>query len=153
MSPEEEQRIVQAMADTMLPRAGTSKRINSRDKGARAEREAAELLFMHLGVKAYRLRTPGEDADRGDLGGVPNTTIEVKNRDSLTSSLAGLEQCERAQERNGHDFGATLIRRPGGRWMVCLTPAQFAALWREATGVNHPDVAMRSYWPPEAIVP
>jgi hypothetical protein len=107
--------------------------INSRDKGARAEREAAELLFLHLGIKAYRLRTPGEDADRGDLGGVPNTTIEVKNRDSLTSSLAGLEQCERAQERNGHDFGATLIRRPGGRWMVCLTPAQFAALWREAT--------------------
>ena len=115
--------------------------INSRDKGARAEREAADLLWMHLGVKPYRLRTPGEDADRGDLGGVPNTTIEVKNRDSLTSSLAGLEQCERAQERNGHDFGATLIRRPGGRWFVALTPAQFAALWRLASGLRRDGAA------------
>ena len=115
--------------------------INSRDKGARAEREAADLLWMHLGVKPYRLRTPGEDADRGDLGGVPNTTIEVKNRDSLTSSLAGLEQCERAQARNGHDFGATLIRRPGGRWFVALTPAQFADLWRLASGLRRDGAA------------
>jgi Holliday junction resolvase len=106
--------------------------INSRDKGDRGEREAIGVLWDHLGVKAFRLRTPGEGADRGDLGGVPNTTIEVKNRDSLTSSLAGLEQCERAQERNGHNFGATLIRRPGGRWMVVQTLPQFAALWREA---------------------
>jgi hypothetical protein len=108
--------------------------INSRDKGDRGEREAIGVLFEHLGVRAFRLRTPGEGADRGDLGGVPNTTIEVKARNDLSSSLAGLDQCERAQALNGHDFGACLIRRPGGRWFVAMTVPQWAAMWREATG-------------------
>ena len=115
--------------------------INSRDKGARAEREAADLLWMHLGVKPYRLRTPGEDADRGDLGGVPNTTIEVKNRDSLTSSLECLAQCQRAQERNGDDFGFSLIRRPGGLWFAAQTIPQLADMWRVASGLRRDGAA------------
>lgn len=110
--------------------------INSRRKGDRGEREAINLLYAHLGIKTRRLRTPGEDADGGDLVGLPNTTIEVKSRAELSSSLAGLDQCERAQERNGHDFGACLIRRPGGQWMVAMTVAQFSALWREAQPIN-----------------
>jgi len=115
--------------------------INSRDKGARAEREACEVLWGHLGVKAYRLRTPGEDADRGDLGGVPNTTIECKNVQELSRSLAGLEQCERAQERNGHDFGFTLIRRPGGLWFAAQTLPQLADMWRIASGLRRDGAA------------
>ena len=106
--------------------------IDSRDKGARGERDAITLIADHLGIDPSRLRTPGEPADRGDLGGLPDTTLEVKNCQAL-DVLAWIRQCEAAQARNGHTFGATLVRRPGGHWFVALSPEQFFALWREAT--------------------
>jgi hypothetical protein len=40
--------------------------------------------------------------------------------------------CEAQQERMGCDFGATFVRRYGGKYLVVMTPEQFAALWREA---------------------
>lgn len=106
--------------------------LDSRRKGADGERQAIAILRDHLGYDTYRLRTPGEAADRGDLGGLPDTTLEVKHCKTL-DVLAWIRQCEAAQTRNRHTHGATLVRRPGGHWFVALSVEQFAALWREAT--------------------
>lgn len=104
---------------------------SQRRKGELGEREAIALIDNHLGIATYRLRTPGEAADRGDLGGLPDTTLEVKHCREL-DVLAWLRQLEQAQARNGHTFGACLVRRPGGGWFVAMTPAQFATIWRAA---------------------
>jgi hypothetical protein len=32
----------------------------------------------------------------------------------------------------GCDFGATFVRRYGGKYLVVMTPEQFGTLWREA---------------------
>jgi len=106
---------------------------SQRNKGARNEREAIRVIDDLLGVTTYRLRTPGQDADRGDLGGLPDTTIEIKSSANLTQALAGIYQCVDAQARNRHTHGVTLIRRPGGRWIAAMTVEQWATLWREAT--------------------
>ena len=106
---------------------------SQRNKGARYEREAITVLDNLLGIRTYRLRTPGQDNDRGDLGGLVDTTIEVKSSANMTQALAGIQQCATAQTRNGHTHGVTLIRRPGGAWIAAMTVEQWATLWREAT--------------------
>lgn len=53
--------------------------INSRDKGARAEREFAALVADHLGVKMRR-NLEQSRAGGHDLDGLPGWAVEVKAR-------------------------------------------------------------------------
>lgn len=106
----------------------------SKAKGDRAELEAAALLHNLLGVPAVRKLGAGRKEDTGDIAGVPDTCIQVANYKNITTALnEKLAECPVQQERMGALFGASMIRRPGGRWFFALTPDQFAALWREAT--------------------
>lgn len=108
-------------------------------KGDRAELEVQELLRTLLGVPARRMLGAGRADDVGDIAGVPDTVIQVANyRDIARALREKVDSCPVQQERAGATFGACFIRRPGGRYLVAMTPEQFAALWREATAPTHP---------------
>jgi len=110
----------------------------SKDKGSRAEREVAALLHDLLGVNVRRTLA-GHADDVGDLTGLLDTVIEVKNLASITSAVnQGLDELLKEQANAGATWAACFIRRPGGRYFVALTPEQWALLWREA---NAPEVA------------
>jgi hypothetical protein len=103
-------------------------------KGDRAELEVQALLRDLLGVPARRKLGAGRLDDMGDVDGVPDTCIAVANYKDISRALREkVDPCVTQQERAGATFGATFIRRPGGRYLVAMTPPQFAALWREAT--------------------
>ena len=103
-------------------------------KGDRAEREVAALLTDLLGVPARRKLGAGRADDMGDIDGVPDTCIQVAAYRDLARALREkVPACPVQQERMGASFGACFLRRPGGRYVVAMTPEQFAALWREAT--------------------
>jgi len=106
---------------------------SSKAKGDRAELEVQGLLRDLLGVPARRALGAGRADDVGDIHGVPNTVIQVVNRQDISRAIREkLPEAERQRERAGVDFAATFVRRRGGGFVVVLTPEQFAALWREA---------------------
>jgi hypothetical protein len=105
----------------------------SKRKGDRAELEVQALLRDHLGVPARRALGAGRKDDVGDIHGVPDTVIQVANYKDVTRAIREkLPVSVEQQERAGAMFGATFVRRPRGEWVVCMTPEQFFALWREA---------------------
>ncbi len=105
----------------------------SKRKGDQAEREIAGLLSDLLGMPVRRKLGAGRQDDEGDLDGIPDFTLEVKNRpnDVLRALREGLADVEREQANAGTTFGAALIRRPGARWFVAMSVEQFAAVVRE----------------------
>jgi hypothetical protein len=105
----------------------------SKRKGDRAELEVQGILRDLLGVPARRKLGAGRQDDMGDIDGVPNTCIQVADYTNIVRAIhEKVPLCEAQQQRMGCDFGATFVRRYGGRYLVVMTPEQFAALWREA---------------------
>jgi hypothetical protein len=106
---------------------------SSKRKGDRAELEVQGILRDLLGVPARRKLGAGRLDDMGDIDGVPNTCIQVAAYTDIARAIREkVPACELQQERMGCDFGATFVRRPGGRYAVVMTPEQFGTLWREA---------------------
>lgn len=109
-----------------------------RNKGNAAEREAAHLLADLTGWPIRRRLQEGRADDTGDLEGVPDTCVQVKNyADPLRAIREGLPELRAQQERAGCPFGALLVRRRGGRWVAVMELDQLAALLREATTPDH----------------
>jgi hypothetical protein len=105
----------------------------AKNKGDRAELEVQALLRDLLGVPARRKLGAGRMDDMGDIDGVPDTCIAVASYKDIARALREkVDPCVVQQQRMGALFGATFIRRPGGRYLVAMTPEQFAAIWREA---------------------
>lgn len=105
----------------------------AKNKGSKAEREVAAILHDLLGVDARRTLA-GHADDIGDLSGVLDTVIEVKNYADVGRAVReGLDELVKEQANAGAAYGACFVRRPGGRYFVCLTPEMWSDLWREAT--------------------
>jgi hypothetical protein len=105
----------------------------SKRKGDRAELEVQGWFREHLGVPARRALGAGRKDDCGDVSGVPGTCIQVANYASLDRAVREkLPDLERQRVNAGAEFAAMFCRRRGGSFVVVMTPAQFAALWREA---------------------
>lgn len=103
-------------------------------KGDKAELEVQEILRTLLAVPARRMLGAGRADDVGDISGVPSTCIQVANyRDIARALREKVDACPAQQVRMGARFGACFIRRPGGRYVVAMTPEQFADLWRAAS--------------------
>lgn len=111
-------------------------------KGDSAEREAALLLHLHLGVPARRKLGAGRQDDQGDIDGVPDTTIQVCSRTTDVVNVGVVRKpldATRQAEHAGTTHAATLLRIRGGTWRVVLTLEQWALLWREATHERTPE--------------
>lgn len=104
----------------------------SKRKGDTAEREVEKILQDLLGVPARRALGAGRQDDMGDITGVPDTVIQVVNRANLARGIREkLPEVEAQRERAGATFAATFCRLPGGRYVVAMTPEQWATMWRE----------------------
>lgn len=105
----------------------------SRNKGSRAELEVQGWFRDVLGVPARRALGAGRKDDMGDMHGIPETVVSVANYADLDRAVREkLPELERQRENAGASFAAMFCRRRGGSYVVVMTPAQFAALWREA---------------------
>lgn len=103
-------------------------------KGSKAEREIAGILSDQLGVTVRRKLGAGRRDDEGDLEGLPDVTIEVKNYADVARAVRdGLDDAVKEQANAGTTHGVAFIRRPGGRWFAAMTVEQWCCLYREAT--------------------
>jgi len=105
-----------------------------KNKGDRAELEAARLLADRTGWNVRRKLGAGRADDTGDLDNVPDTTVQVKDyADVLRAIREGLPALRVQQANAGTPFAALLVRRRGGEWIAVMDLNQLAALLREAT--------------------
>ena len=105
-----------------------------KNKGDKAEREIAGLLVELTGWPVRRKLGAGRADDTGDLDGIPETTVQVKDyRDVLRAIREGLPALRVQQANAGTPFAALLVRRRGGHWAAVMDLDQLAALLREAT--------------------
>lgn len=106
---------------------------SQRAKGNKAEREAASLLHELTGCPVRRRLQEGRADDAGDLEGLPDCCVQVKNyRDTGAAIRDALASLEEQRANAGATFAAAFVRRPGGRFMVVMQPEHFATLYREA---------------------
>ena len=106
---------------------------SAKRKGDRAELEVQGILRDLLGVPARRKLGAGRADDMGDIDGVPDTVIQCVSYTDIGRAIREkLPECEAQQVRAGATFGATFVRRPGGRYVVVLSPEQWATYVREA---------------------
>jgi len=123
-----------------------------RNKGNAAEREVAHLLADLTGWAVRRRLQEGRTDDTGDLEGVPDTCLQVKNyADVLRAIREGLPELRKQQARALSPFGALLVRRRAGRWIAVMELDQLAALIREATRPEGPAAVTTTDPDPEGV--
>lgn len=102
-------------------------------KGDAAELEVQGLLRDLLGYPARRALGAGRLDDVGDITGVPDTVVQVAAWADLDRAVREkLPELELQQANAGATFAGLFVRRRGGRFVVVLTPEQWATLLREA---------------------
>lgn len=106
----------------------------SKRKGDEAEREAAKLINELTGWPARRKLGAGRADDIGDLDGIPDTVVQVANRQARFYETIREKpvEAEQQRERAGATHAISFIRLRGGDWRVVLTPEQWATYAREA---------------------
>jgi hypothetical protein len=105
----------------------------SKRKGDKAELEVQGIIRDLLGLPARRKLGAGRLDDMGDIDGVPNTCIQVVSYSDIVRAIGEkVPECVEQQARMGALFGATFVRRPGGRYVVVMTPEQWATYARES---------------------
>ena len=108
----------------------------SKRKGDEGEREAEALLRELLKVPEIRRELgAGRKDDMGDIGGVPNTAIQVAWWANWTQAInEKLPGVERQRLNKRVRFGAVFVRRSRNKipWIVVMTPEQWAEMWRYA---------------------
>ena len=107
-----------------------------KNKGDRAEREACIYLTAATGHIVERRFGAGQDKDKGDLVGIPNTVVQVT--DMKCKSEAVLRKPREAEQQRinaNAKHAITMVRfnkRPGcaegDNWRVVMTIEQYARL-------------------------
>lgn len=123
-------------------------------RGDRAEREAAELLSLLLGLPIRRKLGAGRLDDQGDLDGLNGFALQVADwKDVARAAREKPAAAERQRHHAAAPHAATLVRFRGGLWRVVLTPEQWARLVLE---LRAGDLAAGSVplpplppWPPD----
>lgn len=99
---------------------------SNKAKGDRAEREIAKTLTILLQRSIRRKLGAGRQDDTGDLEGLDNWTLQVKNRRDIARTIReGLPQLEQQRQNNRTDNAALLLRLQGGEWIVVTTLEQW----------------------------
>ena len=104
----------------------------SKRKGDAAERELAGLLAAELDIDVRRKLGAGRTDDEGDLDGLQNWTVEVKNVAKLSDALRdGVADSTREQYNACTTFGVAFVRVRGGAWYAVQSIPQWATVYRE----------------------
>jgi len=106
----------------------------SKRKGDEAEREVEKILHDLTGWPVRRKLGAGRADDCGDLDGIPDTTIQVKNypSDPMRAIRETLNELPAQQANAGTTFAVGLVRRPRGLWLAVMDLEQLATWMREA---------------------
>jgi Holliday junction resolvase len=106
----------------------------SKRKGDEAERELCRILADLTGFPVERKLGAGRKTDTGDVFGIPDTTVQVKNRpdDPLRSVREILTDLPQQQANAGSTFAFGAVRRRRGGWFVVMDLEQLATWMREA---------------------
>lgn len=104
---------------------------SAKNKGDRGERAVQEMLRELLGIPSIRRALgAGRKDDVGDIHGVPDTVIQVADwTDLIAAARIKVAACVEQQANANAAFGATFVKRQRGKWLVLMTPEQFADLW------------------------
>ena len=98
-------------------------------KGDRAEREAATLLSQLLKRTIRRKLGAGRQDDTGDLDGLDNWTLQVKNRKDIARTIReGMPQLEQQRQNAQTEHAAMILKQHGGTFIVVMTLEQYAKL-------------------------
>lgn len=98
-------------------------------RGDRAEREAAELLTLLLGLPIRRKLGAGRLDDQGDLEGLAGFALQVADWRDVARAVREKPMGAERQRTNGAlPHASTLVRFRGGTWRVVLTPEQWSRL-------------------------
>jgi hypothetical protein len=101
----------------------------AKSRGDRAEREAAELLTLLLGLPIRRKLGAGRLDDQGDLDGLDGFALQVADwADVARAAREKPRGAERQRRHGGLPHAASLVRFRGGTWRVVLSPEQWARL-------------------------
>jgi len=104
-----------------------------KNKGDKAEREAAELLTEVTGYECKRTLSAGIPDDVGDIVGIPDCVIQVANyANPSTACLKKPREVESQRENAKAKYAASMVRWRGGNWRIVLTVEQFANLLKFA---------------------
>jgi hypothetical protein len=105
---------------------------SAKRKGDRAELEVQGLL-REEGFDARRALGAGRADDMGDIHGIPGTCIQVAAWNDLSRAVREkLPALERQMQNSKSDWGGLFVRRPGGSYVVVMTPGMWTAMLREA---------------------
>ena len=107
-----------------------------KNKGDRAEREACALLTEFTPYEVERRFGAGQDKDKGDLIGIPNTIVQVCDMKNKSEAVLRKPREAEQQRLNAKvDHAITMVRfnkRPGcaegDNWRVVMTIEQYARL-------------------------
>jgi hypothetical protein len=106
--------------------------MNSRTKGAKAEREIANILKGY-GYDAHRGQQYSGLAGDADVVGVDGIHIEVKRREQF-SDEPSLQQAER-DARKG-EIPVVFYRRSREKWKATMRMDMFMLIWNELTDLQ-----------------
>ena len=102
-------------------------------KGDRAELEVARMIADLTGWPVRRKLGAGRADDAGDLDGIPDTCVQVKNYRDISRALReALDDLPTQQANAGTTFAVAFVRRPGGRWIAVMDVETWATWAREA---------------------
>ena len=88
-----------------------------KNKGDKAEREAAELLTKVTGYECKRTLSAGIPDDVGDIVGIPDCVIQVANyANPSTACLKKPREVESQRENAKAKYAASMVRWRGGNW-------------------------------------
>jgi len=106
----------------------------SKAKGDNAEREVCRILHDLTGFPAERKLGAGRREDTGDVFGIPDCTVQVKNypSDVMRAIRETLNELPQQQANAGTTFAVGLVRRPLGKWVAVMDLEQLATWMREA---------------------
>ena len=80
-------------------------------KGSRFEKAVVEMLRADGFDMAERRKSEGS-ADRGDVAGIRNTVLEVKDHGVMQMGVA-MAECEKERANAGAKFSAVVFKRRG----------------------------------------
>jgi Holliday junction resolvase len=103
-------------------------------KGDRGEREVVSLLQRLLRLPGIRRALgAGRKDDVGDIDGVPNTAVQVAWRANFTSTVyLKIDEVEAQRVNRKVPFGVAFCRINDRPWVACMTPEQYAKMWKYA---------------------
>lgn len=98
-------------------------------KGDRAELEVARYLSAKLKRTIRRKLGAGRKDDTGDIDGLDNWTVQVKNRKDIARTIReGMKQLEQQRLNAQTDNAVLLIKQTGGTWLAVMTIDQYITL-------------------------